>query len=286
RGANDALQSVTYDATWSAATAVGSLVTLGSPALAVVGTKAEAVYRAGAPDTNKFFRIENAGASWMTTGDPVMAPAAAQSFGLGAATIAGAGTDLVFAQDGTDEGLYVQNWNGSSWTAAAAIVGAGTFATSAPALVAASGAFDLVLLYPDKTANHVIGFATRDATSKAWSNGQVTQATAQTAEQMSVAAISSTKLLVSFRGNDMRPYTMLGTIGATSITWSLPTPLLADTSTVDSAPAVAKGVCGDDAIAVFASGGVVKATQYRGTTWSVPGTVPGTTGSRVSVATR
>jgi hypothetical protein len=149
-----------------------------------------------------------------------------------------------------------------------------------------SGAFDVVLLYPDNTANHVIGFATRDATSKAWSNGQVTQATAQTAEQMSVAAISSTTLLVSFRGNDMRPYTMLGTIGATSITWSLPTPLLADTSTVDSAPAVAKGVCGDDAIAVFASGGVVKATQYRGTTWSVPGTVPGTAGSRVSVATR
>jgi hypothetical protein len=79
---------------------------------------------------------------------------------------------------------------------------------------------------------------------------------------------------------------MIGTIGATSITWGLPLPLLADTSTVDSAPAVAPGVCGNDAIAVFASGGVIKATQYRGATWSVPGTVAGAAGSRVSVATR
>ena len=79
---------------------------------------------------------------------------------------------------------------------------------------------------------------------------------------------------------------MFGTIGASAITWALPAPLLADTSTVDSAPAVAAGVCGNDAIAVFASGGIVKATEYRGTTWSVPATVAGAAGSRVSVATR
>ena len=78
-------------------------------------------------------------------------------------------------------------------------------------------------------------------------------------------------MLVAFRGNNQRPYTMTGTLGAAAITWSVPAPLLADTSTVDSAPAVAKGVCGDDAIAVFASGGQVKATQLRGGAWTVPG---------------
>ena len=161
-----------------------------------------------------------------------------------------------------------------------------TLQSAPPALVAVTGKFDLVLLYSQSAVPNTIGFATRDATTKIWSAGQVTQATAQTAEQMSVARLSATTLLVAFRGNDHRPYTMFGTIGATSITWSLPAPLLADASTVDSAPAVAPGVCGDDAIAVFASGGVIKATQYRGTTWSVPGTVTGAAGKFVSVATR
>lgn len=285
RGSGDALQSVTYGTSWSGATSVGALVTLSTPALTVMGAKAEAVYRSAGTDINKFSRIENAGVSWGTS-DPVMASGGAQAFGLAAATIAAVGTELVFAQDGTDEGLYVQTWNATSWGPSAAITGAGTISSASPALAAVSGKFDLVLLYPDNTANHVIGFATRDAMTKTWSTGQVTQPTAQTAEQMSVATLSATALLVAFRGNNGRPYTMLGTIGASAITWGLPAPLLADTSTVDSAPAVAPGVCGNDAIAVFASGGIVKATESKGATWSVPGTVTGAAGSRVSVATR
>jgi hypothetical protein len=288
RGASDALQAVTYDASWSAATAVGTLVTLGTPAIALVGTKAQAAFLSGpdsgSADSHKLFRIENAGTTW-SAADPVTVGNSA-SFGPSAPSAAGAGADLVIAQDGDDSMLYTQRWN-TTWAMAAPIGGGvSTLKSAPPALVAVTGKFDLVLLYAAAAAPHVIGFATRDATTKALSNGQVTQATAQTAEQMSVASLSPTTLLVAFRGNDFRPYTMLGTIGATSITWSVPAPLLADTSTVDTAPAVAKGVCGDDAIAVFASGGVVKAAQYRGTTWSVPGTVTGASGSRVSVATR
>jgi hypothetical protein len=132
----------------------------------------------------------------------------------------------------------------------------------------------------------VIGYATRDAVTKAWSNGQVTHADAQTAERISVARLSATSVLVTFRGNNQRPYFMTGTLVGASIAWSAPAALLADTSTVDSAPAVAKGVCGDDAIAVFASAGQIKATQRRGSTWTVPGTIPGASGSRVSVTTR
>ena len=79
---------------------------------------------------------------------------------------------------------------------------------------------------------------------------------------------------------------MTGTLGAGTVSWSTPTKLLADNSTVDAPPAVAKGVCGDDAIAVFASGGQVKATRLRGNTWTVPESVAGASGSRVSVATR
>jgi hypothetical protein len=287
RGPSDALQSVTYGASFSAATAVGSLTTIGSPALTVLGTNAQAVYLSGAPDANKFLRIENTGASWSTTGDAVANAVDGPSFGPTAGTIAAAGADLVFAQDGSNQGLYVQARSAGAWSTAQAIFGAGTFATGAPpALVAVDGKLDLVLLYADNTVNHVIGFATRDAVTKTWSNAAVTQGTAQTGEQMSVARISPTVVLVTFRGNNGRPYTMTGTLGASSITWSLPVPLLADTSTVDSVPAVAKGVCGDDAIAVFATGGQIKATRYRSNAWTVPTTVTGASGSRVSVATR
>jgi hypothetical protein len=288
RGAGDALQSVTFGTSWSGASAVGALVTLGSPSIAVVATKAQAVFLSGpdtgTPDAHKFFRIENAATTW-SAADPVTA-AGNPSFGPSAAPAAAAGNDLVIAQDGDNAKLYTQDWSGT-WAPAVQIADpVVTLKSAPPALVSVTGTFDLVLLYAQSAPPNTIGFATRDATTKMWSAGAVTQDTAQTAEQMSVTRLSATTLLVAFRGNNGRPYTMTGTIGASSITWGLPSALLADTSTVDSAPAVAPGVCGNDAIAVFASGGIIKATEYRGTTWSVPGTVAGASGSRVSVATR
>ena len=294
RGPADALQAVSYATSWSGVTSVGALTTLGTPALTVLGANAQAVYLSGTlSDVNKFSRIQNSATSWTTPGDPVKPSAGTQSFGPSAGTIAAAGTDLVFAQDGDDEGLYVRKWDGAAWSpepglaVSGAVSGAGTLKTAAPALVSVPGTFDLVLLYADNTVNHVIGFATRTAATKAWSSAAVTQATAQTSEAMSATLISPTAVLVTFRGNDGKPYKMTGTLGATSITWSAPSLLLADGSaTVDSAPAVARGVCGDEAIAVFSSGGQVKATRLRAGSWSVPGPVAGASGTRVSVATR
>jgi len=289
RGPSDALQSVSYTASWSGVTAVGSLKTLGAPALAALGANAQAVYLSGGGDPNKFFRLQNSATSWTTTGDPVMPPGGTQSFGPSAGAVAAAGTDLVFAQAGDTEGLYVRKWDGAVWSPepGLAIFGAGTNKVAAPALVSVPGKFDTILLYGDNTVNHVIGFATRDATTKAWSSAALTQATAQTPEPMSAALISPTTVLVAFRGNNGKAYTMTGTLGAAAVTWSVPVLLLADgAATVDSPPAVAKGVCGNDAVAVFASGGQVKATQLHAGAWSVPGPVTGASGSRVSVATR
>lgn len=292
RGPSDALQSVSYTASWSGVTAVGARTTFGTPALTVLGANAHAVYLAGlGADVNKFFRIENTGASWSASSDPVKGPQVAdpQAYGPTAGTVAAAGADLVFAQDGSDQGLYVQTRAANAWSSpATAIAGAGTFATGAPpVLVSVPGTFDAVLLYADNTVNHVIGFATRNATTKAWGSAAITQATAQTSEAMSAALVSPTSVLIMFRGNDGKPYKMTGTLGVASVTWSVPALLLADGSaTVDSTPAVARGVCGDDAVAVFSSGGQVKATQLRGGAWSVPGPVTGASGTRVSVATR
>lgn len=284
RGAGDALLTTTFDASWSAASALGTETTVGAPALATVNGTAHAVYLA--PGTPKrFYRAANAGTAWSITADPVIS-GTAQSFGASAGTVAAAGGELVFAQDGGDnDGLYTQTFEGA-WSAGAPIFNAGTLTSSPPTLLAIDGKNDLVLLYADNTANHVIGFATRDANSKTWSPGAVTQGTAQTAEQPQIARISGTALVVTFRGNNQRPYTMTGAVSASGITWSVPAPLLADASTVDGPPSVATGVCGDDAIAVFASAGQVKATRYRNAAWSVPEAVGGTTGSRVFVATR
>jgi hypothetical protein len=285
RGAGDALQGTSYGTSWSNATTIGALTTIGAPTVAVASANAESVFLAGAPDTNKFFRIENSGTSWTTTGDPLTPPGGTQSYGPSAGTVAAAGTDLVFAQDGDNQGLYVQTWNGA-WSVAAPINGAGTLNTAPPSLLAVDGSFDLVLLYADNTANHVIGYATRNAMTKTWNSAQVTQATAQTSEQLSAFRISQFVIMVTFRGNNQRPYFMTGTLGVGTISWSLPAALLGDTSTVDTPPTVAKGVCGDDAVAVFAAAGQVKATRYRGNAWSVPETVSGASGNRVSVATR
>lgn len=282
RGPADVLQAVAYGASWSAAVAVtGTPATIDTPALAVVGTKAEGVFLS---DTNKFFRIENAGTSWSAP-DPVTPPAGGQSFGPSAGTVAAAGTDLVFAQNGSDNGLYYQVYGGA-WSTGLGVFGAGTLPSSSPVLVAIDGKFDLVLLYPDKSAPNVIGHSTRDKGTKAWSSAAVTHALAQSATPFSAAAISPTTLLVTFAGNDSLPYVMKGTIGATAITWTAPTRLVSAATTVDSAPSVAKGVCGDDAIAVFATAGQVKATRYRGGSWSAPESVSGASGGRVAVATR
>ncbi len=285
RGPADKLMSVSFGAaSWGAATAVGAETTIGAPALAVVGAKAHGVYlTGGAPSF--FFRVENPGTSWSAA--QAVTSNGVQAFGQSAGSLSAAGADLVFAQDGGDnDGLYTQRYDGS-WSVGTPVVDAGTLTTAPPTLAALDGGkFDTVLVYADNTVNNVIGFTTRDATTKRWATATVTNPQAQTREQPSLARISPTALVAAFRGNDQRPYTMRGTIGALAVTWSPPVALLADTSTVDGPPAIAKGVCGDEAIAVFASGGQVKATRLRGTSWTVPEAVSGAAGTRVSVSTR
>lgn len=286
RGPADALQSLSFTTTWGAVAGVAGASTVDTPALTVVGTTAESVFLAPGVSggAQYFYRADNSGTAW---GSPAaVTSGAAQSFGQSGASIAAAGTDLVLAQDGGDnDGLYTQIYSGT-WTAGAPVSGAGTLTTAPPVLLAIPGANDLVLVYADNTANHVIGYALRNAGTKAWNTATATTATAQTGEPPQLALISPTQIIATFRGNNLRPYWMTGTIGGAGITWSVPGPLLADTSTVDSAPAVAKGTCGDDAIAVFADAGQVKATRLRGTTWTVPEAVTGASGSRVAIATR
>jgi hypothetical protein len=285
RGPADVLQSLAATPAWGAPSAIGAATTNAAPALAVVGTTAHVAYpSAAAASVNKFFHGANAGSGWDTAVDPVQGPAVPQSFGPSAATLAGAGADLVFAQDGDDEGLYVQSWS-ASWTAAAPITGAGTYKPAPPTLVAASGTFDLVLFFVEKTTRRISAAARTQAT-KAWSLPVVIDSLATTDEQVSVARAGAAGLVVAYRGQDGKAYAALGTLGASAIAWTAATPLVAGGVSVDSPPAVAAGVCGDDAIAVYASAGQIRATRLRGTTWSAPELVTGGSGARVAVGTR
>lgn len=286
RGPSDALQAIPATTTFAAPVAIGAATTNASPALAVVGTSAHVVYSsAAAASVSKFFHGTNAGSGWDAATDPVQPPAGTQSFGPSAAAIAAAGTDLVFAQDGDDNGLYVQSLAGATWGAAAGVVGAGTYKPAPPALVSVSGTYDVVVAYVDKDTRR-ISAAGRNAGTKAWAAPAPIDSLATTDEGVSIARVGTAKLVIVYRGQNGKAYASIGTIGAAGLSWTAGAPLGPSAVDVDSAPSVATGVCGDDAIAVYASAGLVRATRLHGTTWSSPEPVTGASGARVAVATR
>jgi hypothetical protein len=283
RGPSDVLQSVSVTTTFGTASQIGTVTTIASPALAVVGTTAHVAYLDA---TNKFFHGTNTGAGWDAATDPVKPSAGTQSFGPSAPALAAAGTDVVFAQDGDNGGFYAQTLSGGSWSTSVQVAAASSaYKPAPPSLVATTGTLDLVGIYVDDTTRR-ISWSGRAAAGKTWGTPAAVNTVATTDEQLSVAAINASTLLLAFRGQDGKAYTSTGTISGSSIAWTAPAALVLGGVSVDSAPAVAKGVCGDDAIVVFASSGQVKATRLRSGTWSTPESVSGASGARVAVATR
>jgi hypothetical protein len=211
-----------------------------------------------------------------------------QSFGTISAGLAGVGNDVVFAENGTNEKLYVRTFSAGAWSTSKQVADVdtqGTALPTTPELVAHDGAFDLAAIYVRKTTRQ-FAYATRAVANnpnKDWVDGGIFHALATTAEKFSAARISPTTILVTFRGQDGNGYITTGTISGTSITW---TAAQAIGGAVSSAPAVAKGVCGDDAIVVYAQGGAILATRLRGTTWTTPEAIPGMAGTFAAVATR
>ena len=285
-GAADALQSTTYDgAGWSGASAFGNAGVKGAPTLAVAGTKAHVVYSAGTGANRDFAHGVHDGTSWNAATAQVGPP---PSFGTVSAGLAAAGSEVVMAENGSDNGLYVRSFDGS-WSASSGIVGAGTLGSTIPAtpeIVAVDGAFDLLLVYVEKDT-YRIASATRDAASKAWVDRDPIQDAATTEEKLSLARISPSTVLLTFRGQDDNGYYAQATIGAGTVTWSAPQPIGgAGPFAVDSTPAVAKGVCGDDAVVAYATGGVVRVTRLRAGTWTSPEAVGTASGTRVAIATK
>lgn len=284
RGPSDALQGLSVTATQlGAPAALGSATTIGAPALASSGSAAHVVFLGA---DNKLVHGLNAGAGWDAANEPVMPTGGTQSFGPSAPAAVPIGADLLVASDGDDGKLYVQTRSGTAWGAAAPVPGAAVYKQAPPALVATGGgAFDAVVLWVDDTTRRV-SFATRDATSKAWSASAIVDALTVTDERVSVARVSGSALLLAFRGQDQKGYVAAGTLGASSLTWTAAVAIAPGGVPVDAPPSVAKGTCGDDAILAFASGAQVKATRLRQGAWSMPEPVTGASGPRVAVSAR
>ena len=284
------LQSVTYETSWSAASTIGRSGVKGSPALAVAGTSAHVVYAAGPGGNRDFFHGVHDGNAW-NAADETVGISPNQSFGTIGAGLAGAGNTAVFVENGSDEKLYTRTWDGA-WPAGTAteIAGAATVGTAfptPPVVVATEGKNDLVAFYVQKEFIR-LSYATRDAATKAWTDHGVIHMLATTTEPFSAARIGQSTYLVTFRGQDGNGYYAQGTVDAAgAFTWAAAQSIGGGANViVDSAPAVARGVCGDDAIVVFPTSGSVKATRLRGTTWTAPAFVTGASGTRVAVATR
>ncbi len=293
RSTSDAVASVAFGVAWSGPSSIPGATTIGTPALAPSGATTHLAIHTPAFEHAYGVTMQT---TWTAASEALQPAQGAKSFGPSAPAIAATGGEVVVAYDGDDGGLYLQSrpsTGAGGWGPPAGLIGAGVHKPVPPVLVPWEGGRDLVVLFADGSQDHVIRHATRTAGAKTWSAVANTGALAFTAEAFRAARLSTTQLLVAYRGADTRAYAMVGTFASDAFSWTAPVPLFASAA-VDGAPAVARGVCGDDAVAVASTGGAVRITRLRGASagggaWSAPADVPGLPGgpgTRLAVAAR
>lgn len=287
RGEGDALQSTRFGDSWSDPTSFGAASVHGPPSLAVAGTKAHVVYSAG--DGKFFTHGIHDGSNW---NDATMQVGPPPSFGTISGGLATSGTELVFGENGGDSNLYVRSFNGT-WQASKQIAGVTVLdeKQATPELASVGTTSDLLLVFVLK-ATYQLAWATRNASSKEWGAGTPIAVGVVAEEKFSLARLGSSTVLLAFRGQQEpdgshNGYYTKGTISGDTVTWSATAAIGGGGKVlVDSTPAVARGIDGDDAIVAYASGGTVNVMRLRGSSWSSPETLPSVSGSYVAIATK
>ena len=267
--------------TWSALTGVSAgnatATTGGPPALAVVGSAVHLVYW-GTDD--KFYHGTYSAGAWSPANDPV-GGASSQSFGPSAPTAAGlSATSFSIAQAGSNAGLYVQPW-ATTWGAAAPVA-TDTYDVTSPRIIELTGgAATQMVVYSrnDNGNDEVLMYSV--LTGGTWSAPAVVRdTTVYTPNTVALAPLASGGALLVYQGgNGEGYYTTYEPGGANP--WAAPAPLVAGTNpTLASPPQIAPGVCGAEAVVVFAPvGSSLETSTLTGSTWSTPSALAGTSGA-------
>ncbi len=238
----------------------------GAPSLAAASGSANVVY---AGSNFKFYHGSYSASVWGPASDAV-GGTASQDYGPSAPAAAMAGGVLYVAYDGGNGGLYVDTWTAAvGWSGAKGVTGA-SVGSVPPSLVAlASGAADLLLVFEAPTSN-VVSFATHAAGS--WSAPAVVDASALTTHAVSLAPLAGGGAVMVYEGTDGLPYASTYSGGV----WSKPASPYPNSLPLVSAPTVASGACGVDAVAALVEPAGVEIVTLVGGAWSAPSLVNGT----------
>ncbi len=285
-----ALFGVGYSAGgWSPLTALGGNAdAIDAPAVAVVGATLQGVYL----NPEHLYFHAAFGAGWDTGADPVRPPndAGGTAFGPVRAAAAGTATELVIAYEGSNGLPYVQTWNGTSWDDGVAL-GSSLLAVNTPMAIVAldSGANDLLIAYVAAGGSCSAGSGclysvVRAAATKTWSAPVTVDAAAYVngaaPTAPTLASLTAGRGLLAWQGANGEGYESIYSGSA----WSTPAQLTS--AAIGGAPSLARGVCGDDAVAAYVSAGSVYTTHLSVGTWTMPMLLAGASGVvAVSIAT-
>lgn len=283
RAADDSIVSSLFGAgAWAAATTVGAVTTRDAPMLAVTGTTAHLAYQQKADF--KFYHGQYTGSAWDAATDPV-GVGVAQSYGPRGPGFAAVGTTPVVLQAGDDGFLYDRDYAGSAWSAAHQQAATSVEKTLPPTLVAlVGGSADLLGVYMRLTDFKIMS-VTR--TSGTWSAPVLLDVNAYANDPVNVAPMSGGRALLAYRGSDGKGYFSVYDPAKNPV-WTVPAAIGATAPLVESAPAIAPGVCGDDAVVAYAAtGGSVNVTHFAGGTFGAAAPVSGTGAAKyVGIATQ
>jgi hypothetical protein len=268
-------------ATWSAlagvpAAASATALTLGPPALTVIGSAAHLVYLG---TDNKFYHGVYMGGAWTPADDPVQ-NGAVQTFGPSSPTAAGLTAGLSIVQAGMDSHVYTQGWDGS-WQAPVQVA-TDAYNVVSPRVVALTGgtASEMVVYSRnDNTNDQVLMYSVLVGTT--WTTpALVHDATVFTPNTVAIAPLANGAALLVYEGMNGQPY--FTTYNPTSATpWSAAVPLFSTGNpTLTSPPQIAAGVCGALAVLVLAqTSSDLAVSTFTGSAWSALTLVSGTSGA-------
>jgi len=243
----------------------------------VLGASLELVYEGtnNPPPTYFYHGVYSAGA-WGPASDKV-GGSVTQDFGPSAPAAAVVGTTLYVAYDGGNGGLYVDTWSpAGGWTGATAIAGAAVGSVPPALLPLSGGSADLLLVFALPTTNDLDYVVhTPGAGAGTWSSPAPVNANALSPAAVSLSPLAGGGAVVVYGGGNSLPYGSTYDPSATPA-WTPPVSIDPTSHALPSAPTVAGGVCGVDAVAAIVQSAGVEIVTLKAGVWAPPVLVGGT----------